>query len=372
VYRTCIFCAHDLGVNEVIEEFPVGSEIAFDAARGRLWAVCRHCARWNLAPIEERWEAVERAEALFRDSRLRVQSENIGLAKMRDGSKLVRIGPALQGEMAAWRYGRQLEKRRRNMLIVAGVGIVGGGLIVGVPILMAGASTTIFNVGFQLVHGAYARRQAQRIIYRLSSDVSPTGTEIVIRRRHLKNIRITHDNGQLQTLVPEPADAVRRKPKESASGLYGPQIVLTGGAGRTVAAKTMALMNGAGAAPARIAQAVSLIETMGSAQSIIEEITRARPAFDVTYTLPHDERAKITPARLIAMSRGTLRPISRPHPDSVIILDGITQLAFEMALHDESERRALEGELDLLEDAWREAESIARIADALPDEPPED
>ncbi len=40
-----------------------------------------------------------------------------------------------------------------------------------------------------------------------------------------------------------------------------------------------------------------------------------------------------------------------------------------MALHEERERRALEGELQQLEDEWREAEMLARIADALPDEP---
>lgn len=33
---------------------------------------------------------------------------------------------------------------------------------------------------------------------------------------------------------------------------------------------------------------------------------------------------------------------------------------------EESERRSLEGELAALEAAWREAEEIARIADALP------
>ncbi|MND09423.1 hypothetical protein D3C83_327310 [compost metagenome] len=38
--------------------------------------------RWNLAPIEERWEPVEEAEKRFRDARLRVHSENIGLAKL--------------------------------------------------------------------------------------------------------------------------------------------------------------------------------------------------------------------------------------------------------------------------------------------------
>lgn len=42
-----------------------------------------------------------------------------------------------------------------------------------------------------------------------------------------------------------------------------------------------------------------------------------------------------------------------------------TRLALEMALHEEHERRALEGELWLLERAWREAEEIAEISDNL-------
>ncbi|MBK8248219.1 MAG: hypothetical protein IPK85_12550 [Gemmatimonadetes bacterium] len=36
-----------------------------------------------------------------------------------------------------------------------------------------------------------------------------------------------------------------------------------------------------------------------------------------------------------------------------------------MSLHEEQERRALEGELATLQDAWGEAEEIAAIADAL-------
>jgi hypothetical protein len=46
-------------------------------------------------------------------------------------------------------------------------------------------------------------------------------------------------------------------------------------------------------------------------------------------------------------------------------MDATTRLALEMAAHEEAERRALEGELALLEDAWREAEEIAGIADRL-------
>ena len=41
------------------------------------------------------------------------------------------------------------------------------------------------------------------------------------------------------------------------------------------------------------------------------------------------------------------------------------RLALEMALHEESERRAMDGELAALELAWAEAEQIAKIADDM-------
>lgn len=41
------------------------------------------------------------------------------------------------------------------------------------------------------------------------------------------------------------------------------------------------------------------------------------------------------------------------------------RLALEMVSHEESERRAIEGELSVLEDAWREAEEIAGISDDM-------
>ena len=46
-------------------------------------------------------------------------------------------------------------------------------------------------------------------------------------------------------------------------------------------------------------------------------------------------------------------------------LPNASLLALEMASHEESERRAMEGELALLETAWQQAEEIAKIADNL-------
>ena len=55
----------------------------------------------------------------------------------------------------------------------------------------------------------------------------------------------------------------------------------------------------------------------------------------------------------------------RGAPGYIVKLPKPTRLALEMALHEEDERRALEGELWQLEQAWREAEEIAGIADNL-------
>ena len=59
-------------------------------------------------------------------------------------------------------------------------------------------------------------------------------------------------------------------------------------------------------------------------------------------------------------------------PEQTRLLSPIYSIALEMALHEERERRALEGELATLEDEWREAEMLAGIADALPEDAPLD
>ena len=47
----------------------------------------------------------------------------------------------------------------------------------------------------------------------------------------------------------------------------------------------------------------------------------------------------------------------------------VERLALEMAVHEEAERRALDGELARLAEEWKEAEEIAAIADDMFVEP---
>ncbi|HSR42462.1 MAG TPA: hypothetical protein VLL48_09825, partial [Longimicrobiales bacterium] len=59
MFTRCLVCQTPFPENEYLEHFPRGDRIAYDPEKGRLWAVCRACKRWTLAPIEERWEALD-------------------------------------------------------------------------------------------------------------------------------------------------------------------------------------------------------------------------------------------------------------------------------------------------------------------------
>jgi hypothetical protein len=187
MYTTCLFCNGDLGHNEVVEAFPIGRRLAFDAAKGRLWVVCRRCERWNLTPLEERWEAIEQCEREFRATKLRVSTDQIGLARLKEGLELVRIGAPQRPEMAAWRYGDQFGRRRRRhyMLIAGGVAAVGT-LIVAGPVLgviSAGAVQPVIN----LVNAGHSIYRSRKLIH----VPGPGGTTLHTRLTDLRRVRLT-------------------------------------------------------------------------------------------------------------------------------------------------------------------------------------
>ncbi|HEX8904283.1 MAG TPA: hypothetical protein VF771_05535, partial [Longimicrobiaceae bacterium] len=126
VFDTCIFCGSRLPANDRLEHFPAGRRVAFDAERGRLWAVCGACGRWNLAPFEERWEALEELERLVAGrGRVLAQTDHVALVQA-DGVDVIRVGRARLAEEAWWRYGRELQRRRRfgNLLLAMDVAVL--------------------------------------------------------------------------------------------------------------------------------------------------------------------------------------------------------------------------------------------------------
>jgi hypothetical protein len=312
MYSTCIFCHSTLEGNDAIEHFPVGRRLAFDSERGRLWVVCRRCRQWNLTPTEERWEAIEDCERLYRETRLRVSTDQIGLARLASGVELVRIGRPQRPEFAAWRYGDQLGRRRRYAFLKVGVGIgalgalVVGGVVAGVGIGSFGWA--IGQMGEVIVSGS-----PNRVVARLPV---PDVGDVTIRGKHLPHLQFVREADGWQLGLPHRKQIVT---------LHGDPAVQALG-------KLLPQLNRFGGSRDRVNQAVALLEREPD----------PRRFFDAAARHP---------------GQGATTKLSR--------LPEATRLALEMAAHEDSERRALEGELALLEQAWKEAEEVAAIADNM-------
>jgi type IV secretory pathway TrbD component len=331
MYATCLFCNEVLGRNEAIEAFPVGQRLAFDAARGRLWVVCRKCERWNLSPLEERWEAIEQAERLYRDTRKRVATENIGLAKLPDGTTLVRIGTPLRPEFAAWRYGDQFGRRRRRQMLLAGGGsavlgaLITGGMLMGVGVASFG--WIIAQSGSMLWRG-----NPETVVATLRTA---DGRILHVRRRHLGETVLTRDGGDL---------AIDLRFKNGQARFVGDEA-------HRIASIVVPKVNRNGGNRRTVAEAVQQIEEVGSADAYLDRLT----------LMSHAYRGPGPRSR----SWGRWGRNARFLKYGLFSLPAPQRLALEMALHEEAERRALEGELHALEHAWREAEEVAGISDNL-------
>jgi hypothetical protein len=322
-----------------VEAFPVGRSVAFDAEKGRLWAVCRKCCRWNLAPLEERWEPVEDAERLFRDARLRAQSENIGLARLRDGTRLIRVGEALQGELAAWRYGDTLVRRRRQYLMVAGAAVVGGIAVAG-GIAWAGVGGAMFAQAGNLVNVVRALRE-RRVFHEVPGERSPTGSPLELRRWHLKKaVIMPGDAGSIALSIPHALEKQEQVGRRKQAPDPHP-IELADEEARRVLARGAVHFNAAGANRTDVAQALDVLTQAGTAETYLRNLSR--------------EGRTLKPEQRKSFQRQDKQAALRP----------AELLALEMALHEEEERRALQGELVLLRSAWKEAEEIADVADRL-------
>jgi hypothetical protein len=315
MYSTCLFCHADLGTNEAIERFPLGRRLAFDAVHGRLWVVCSKCKGWNLTPLEERWEAIEDCERLYRDTRLRVSTDQIGLAKLREGLELVRIGSPQRPEFAAWRYGERLILRRRKTMVQVGAGltvlggVVAGGLAVGAG--FGGAWWGVSRLVSSIVNGS-----PDKIITRLPDEGGRLAT---VRRKHLKHAKLVTAGDEWQLRVPgriAKGDAGKRT------------LILHGREALEVATRILPSVNRFGGKASDVQEAVEMLEEQPDPQRLFAEVARSRTG-------------------------------------NLVDCAPELRLALEMAAHEDAERRALEGELAELEAAWRDAEEIAAISDNM-------
>ena len=326
MYKTCIYCNRSLGTNEVVEDFPVGRRLAFDQAKGRLWVICERCRRWNLSPLDERWEAIEECEREFRDASQRFSTENIGLARLAEGLELVRIGRPQRREFAAWRYGKQFLKRRIVTLVKLGARI-------GVALGMMFTGVYAFGVIVE---------QQDRVVARVKSR---DGRRLFVTLKDARKVQLVR--------APEREDdwmlSVPYRPRERNWGIIGcfgkgkrQTEQLDGPGAIRAAGHILPRVNSFGGSNSQVQDAVRLIEEARSPERV----------FAVAAARPGEER-------------WDARNIFPVEASRVSGMGATVRLALEMAAHEETERRAFEGELALLEDAWREAEEIAAIADRL-------
>ncbi len=329
---SCLFCQGHVGQNEVVEHCPVGHRLAFDASKGRLWVVCPSCGGWNLTPLDDRWEAIEECERLFRKTSIRVCTENIGLAVVYSVLELIRIGEPFRQELAIWRYADELKGRRRRAFIQAGArtadrfgwmtgtgGLIGAGvaLMVGTPAaiglgLLAGAGT-------EELWKEFGPRRIERLLGRIVAKVRINTLDFsYVRTRHIPEMRVSEVSNDWRLEI---AHSV------GWEGFQEPQAT-------HILGLMLPIANGFGASQSQVVDAVKELERVGSAEGYIQGAAQ----------------------RLKNLGFGNSGVGSYPVP---------IKLALEMAAHEETERQALKGQLKWLERRWRDAEEIAEIADNL-------
>jgi hypothetical protein len=352
VYSTCLFCHDDLGRNELIEHFPIGRKLAFDAEKGRLWVVCAHCLRWNLTPLEERWEAIEECEREFRGQRLRAQTEHIGLAKTREGLALVRVGRPLRPEFAAWRYGDVFGRRLRQKAFWIGAGVLAASASAGIG-LASGVLQTLFVTappifiwaGGMVYQAARAYRDHVRSTYVPNANCRPY---------------LVHGSDIKETDLPPRKDEAKWELRfRHAAGTES----LTGDAARRVLGILLTRVNSFGADGDSTHRAAASIAEAGGPEPFVAELAR----WSATRTADYWKRRALYRRTGLggepwALGKRRGPPIDR---GALPYLGREERLALEMAVHEEEERRFLEEEVGPLEAAWRDAEEVAKIADDL-------
>lgn len=313
MYSACLFCHSWLGTNERLPHFPVGRRVAFDQAKGRLWVICGGCNRWNLTPLDERWEAIDTCERLFRDTRVRISTGNVGLAELADGFTLIRIGKPLRPEFAAWRYGRHFRARRWKSAAAA-TAIVGTALGATLGAAAAGfivpAFLTSYGGALWIVDEGHKRRRARTF------------------RAEGRLVRLSQDDVEATRVFNDGANGEFGLALHHTEGVR----LIRGPEAQRILGQVIPALTPFGGDREAVQDAIELVDSAGSAEDCITS---------------------------------TVTMSTKLHGGWFAEFPVALRLALEMSLQEEGERRALDGELAALEAAWREAEQIASIADEL-------
>lgn len=305
--------------------------------------VCLHCARWNLSPLDERWEVIESLERLYRDTPKRLSTDQVGLAKLKDGTTLVRIGAPVFPEYASWRYGRLFTKRERSSAYSVGAGagaVLATLLLVGGPVMaVSGAGATGF-LAYQL--GRLGIRGITGLQRLGAIPLADGRTEMLTVARARRARIVTTAHGGWTLAVPEfggkllrttVADEATEEERRDGVGLWQRQQLfdlVDPAEAEMVARRIMPVVNRAGGDDDMVRGASKLHEQW-------------------------EGKIGETVAKLVDFRQRPMALAGEPH----------LSLAFEMSVYEEQEQRWLRSELYLLKGAWKEAERLAAIADSL-------
>jgi hypothetical protein len=275
--------------------------------------VCQSCGEWNLAPIENRWEAIEECERAYEATIERGSTSQLSIGRS-DDVVLFRVGG--DEELPTLRYGARLKRRfvthaaRRGLralvkamyfLGVAGLGAIAGGFGGMLSGLIVGA--VLYEVAAALANPLVA------------SIPTPHGSSVDVTRRELHDARLVPDEPNGWHLRLRPGLELRGDDAFEAARLLLPLL--------TRSAEPLADLR----------KAVNYIAKKGgTADSVFEAAARRRGR------------------------RRTAR-ISK--------LEVHIRLALEILAAREVEARALSDSLQHLRFAWKNADRLAAIQDEL-------
>lgn len=298
---TCLFCDHDLSLPR--------ARPAYDPWLGRLWRVCPRCRRWNVVPLEDRWEEMERYERQARDDgRSLLRTEHLDLVET-GGGQLIRVGRAPRPELAGWRYGDLLPRAG-----FPGLAAWLRRLVLAVP-----SSAFGYNAGYGV--GFFEAAPTERWFASPFIDDAPTLSAAFL---HVPLADRCPSCGCPLAVAPWSFQAIRLTDKTG-----GPAVAATCGLCGTEVSVS--------AAAARPALRLGL--------SIVNRRLIERESVE-------------TAARRLDRLEGAAGLLHRLSSDDVTLgeIPALDRLALGMALDEQSEA-------ELLETEWREAEELAAIVD---------
>jgi len=321
LFTRCLSCDIPFSATTSLEGYRLGNEIAFDPHRGRLWAVCRVCRRWTLAPLDERWEALETLERVTAGgegdsgrARLLSRTKNVALFQV-DLLRILRVGSTDREEEAWWRYGHRLQERRSG----PGARSLGESLMMTAAVVAGGLKAA--------ARGLPAMSPGEIDRWLRFGDVAWRGHRTCASCGHVVMSLPFFDRKVLVLTPSDDPDQVpllsRRCPR--CKSLDGGGLHLDARQSERTLRRVLAYEHHAGVPPERVRSALLLIEQAGKPSALASTLAR--------------------------------------YGRSLGDLPSTAAIAMDIAANEAAERSLLSLEASVLEQYWHQEEELAAIVD---------